>query len=135
MGLNAASQHACFLGPYGENDTLHENLVVELLRDHVYWRRIVSQGRTRLGLQQRSTECSGAGRQVASARPALIAGGFEVGVFPGRILWSQGSDGARRRCDRPPPYNQWLLRAVLLGGAGLAIGMVLKLMRAPPAAE
>ena len=30
---------ACFLGPYGENDTLLEKLVVEFLRDHVYWRR------------------------------------------------------------------------------------------------
>jgi len=30
---------ACFLGPYGENDTLLERLVVEFLRDHVYWRR------------------------------------------------------------------------------------------------
>lgn len=29
----------CFLGPYGENDTLLEKLVVEFLRDHVYWRR------------------------------------------------------------------------------------------------
>lgn len=39
MSLTAASQHACFLGPYGENDTLLEKLVVEFLRDHVYWRR------------------------------------------------------------------------------------------------
>lgn len=30
---------ACFLGPYGENDTLLERLLVEFLRDHVYWRR------------------------------------------------------------------------------------------------
>ncbi len=30
---------ACFLGPYGENDTLLERLVVEFLRDHVHWRR------------------------------------------------------------------------------------------------
>jgi glutamate/tyrosine decarboxylase-like PLP-dependent enzyme len=30
---------ACFLGPYGENDGLLEKLVVEFLRDHVYWRR------------------------------------------------------------------------------------------------
>ncbi len=39
---NATSRHAldaCFLGPYGENDTLLERLVVEFLRDHVYWRR------------------------------------------------------------------------------------------------
>lgn len=31
--------HACFLGPYAENDALLESLVVEFLRDHVYWRR------------------------------------------------------------------------------------------------
>lgn len=31
--------YPCFLGPYGENDTLLEKLVVEFLRDHVYWRR------------------------------------------------------------------------------------------------
>ncbi|MDQ2701867.1 MAG: pyridoxal-dependent decarboxylase [Pseudomonadota bacterium] len=30
---------ACFLGPYGENDSLLEKLLVEFLRDHVYWRR------------------------------------------------------------------------------------------------
>lgn len=30
---------ACFLGPYGENDAMLEKLVVEFLRDHVYWRR------------------------------------------------------------------------------------------------
>lgn len=30
---------ACFLGPYGENDGLLEKLLVEFLRDHVYWRR------------------------------------------------------------------------------------------------
>lgn len=30
---------ACFLGPYGENNNLLEKLVVEFLRDHVYWRR------------------------------------------------------------------------------------------------
>ena len=38
----ASSRHAldaCFLGPYGENDTMLERLVVEGLRDHVYWRR------------------------------------------------------------------------------------------------
>lgn len=46
MGLNAPTDHpgrgaldACFLGPYGENDALLEKLVVEFLRDHVYWRR------------------------------------------------------------------------------------------------
>lgn len=31
--------YPCFLGPYGENDNLLEKLVVEFLRDHVYWRR------------------------------------------------------------------------------------------------
>ena len=31
--------HACFLGPYGENDALLEKMMVEFLRDHVYWRR------------------------------------------------------------------------------------------------
>lgn len=31
--------YPCFLGPYGENDGLLEKLVVEFLRDHVYWRR------------------------------------------------------------------------------------------------
>ena len=30
---------ACFLGPYAENDGMLERLVVEFLRDHVYWRR------------------------------------------------------------------------------------------------
>lgn len=30
---------ACFLGPYGENDSLLEKMMVEFLRDHVYWRR------------------------------------------------------------------------------------------------
>jgi len=35
----APSLDACFLGPYGENDTMLEKLVVEFLRDHVYWRR------------------------------------------------------------------------------------------------
>jgi len=44
MDLPAAPAHdalldACFLGPYGENDALLEKLVVEFLRDHVYWRR------------------------------------------------------------------------------------------------
>ena len=37
--LPPGALHACFLGPYGENDTLLEKLVVEFLRDHVYWRR------------------------------------------------------------------------------------------------
>ena len=36
---DSAAIAACFLGPYGENDTLLEKLVVEFLRDHVYWRR------------------------------------------------------------------------------------------------
>lgn len=30
---------ACFLGPYGENNALLEKILVEFLRDHVYWRR------------------------------------------------------------------------------------------------
>ena len=30
---------ACFLGPYGENGDLLEKIMVEFLRDHVYWRR------------------------------------------------------------------------------------------------
>jgi glutamate/tyrosine decarboxylase-like PLP-dependent enzyme len=33
------SVYPCFLGPYGENDELLERLVVEFLRDHVFWRR------------------------------------------------------------------------------------------------
>ncbi|MGA9335209.1 MAG: pyridoxal-dependent decarboxylase [Rudaea sp.] len=40
--LAEAQRHlisACFLGPYAENDTLLERIVVEFLRDHVYWRR------------------------------------------------------------------------------------------------
>ncbi len=40
--FDAPRQHmldACFLGPYAQNDTLLEKLVVEFLRDHVYWRR------------------------------------------------------------------------------------------------
>jgi glutamate/tyrosine decarboxylase-like PLP-dependent enzyme len=37
--LDRHALDACFLGPYGENDTLLEKLVVEGLRDHVYWRR------------------------------------------------------------------------------------------------
>lgn len=39
MRDDRAMLDACFLGPYGENDTLLEKLVVEFLRDHVYWRR------------------------------------------------------------------------------------------------
>ncbi|MFC4527158.1 pyridoxal phosphate-dependent decarboxylase family protein [Dyella halodurans] len=42
MSATAGHDHAldaCFLGPYGENDTLLEKLLVEFLRDHVYWRR------------------------------------------------------------------------------------------------
>jgi glutamate/tyrosine decarboxylase-like PLP-dependent enzyme len=31
--------YPCFLGPYGENDSLLEKLTVEFQRDHVYWRR------------------------------------------------------------------------------------------------
>lgn len=37
--LSPQAMNACFLGPYGENDSLLEKLVVEFLRDHVYWRR------------------------------------------------------------------------------------------------
>jgi glutamate/tyrosine decarboxylase-like PLP-dependent enzyme len=37
--LDRHALDACFLGPYGENDTLLEKLVIEFLRDHVYWRR------------------------------------------------------------------------------------------------
>ncbi|GAB2490955.1 pyridoxal phosphate-dependent decarboxylase family protein [Arenimonas alkanexedens] len=37
--MTSAAIHPCFLGPYGENDALMEKLVVEFLRDHVYWRR------------------------------------------------------------------------------------------------
>ena len=28
-----------FLGPYGENDGLFEKLLLQFVRDHVYWRR------------------------------------------------------------------------------------------------
>ena len=35
----ARALDACFLGPYGENDALLERMLVEFLRDHVYWRR------------------------------------------------------------------------------------------------
>ena len=38
-GIGRDALDACFLGPYGENDALLEKLVVEFLRDHVYWRR------------------------------------------------------------------------------------------------
>ena len=37
--MSQQALHPCFLGPYGENDGLLERLVVEFLRDHVYWRR------------------------------------------------------------------------------------------------
>ncbi|MBS0230433.1 MAG: pyridoxal-dependent decarboxylase, partial [Proteobacteria bacterium] len=37
--FSAHTLDACFLGPYAQNDTLLEKLVVEFLRDHVYWRR------------------------------------------------------------------------------------------------
>ena len=37
--MNQSALHPCFLGPYGENDQLLESLMVEFLRDHVYWRR------------------------------------------------------------------------------------------------
>lgn len=38
-GMSDPALYPCFLGPYAENDTLLEKLVVEFLRDHVYWRR------------------------------------------------------------------------------------------------
>ncbi len=38
-GTEPDGLHAMFLGPYGENDSLLEKLVLEFLRDHVYWRR------------------------------------------------------------------------------------------------
>ena len=37
--MNQPALYPCFLGPYGENDQLLESLVVEFLRDHVYWLR------------------------------------------------------------------------------------------------
>ncbi|MGY1458395.1 MULTISPECIES: pyridoxal phosphate-dependent decarboxylase family protein [unclassified Luteimonas] len=37
--MNQPALYPCFLGPYGENDALLESLMVEFLRDHVYWRR------------------------------------------------------------------------------------------------
>jgi glutamate/tyrosine decarboxylase-like PLP-dependent enzyme len=37
--IGSEELNACFLGPYGENDGLLEHMVVEFLRDHVYWRR------------------------------------------------------------------------------------------------
>ncbi|GAB3000621.1 tyrosine decarboxylase [Arenimonas maotaiensis] len=37
--MSNASIYPYFLGPYGENNDLLEKLVVEFLRDHVYWRR------------------------------------------------------------------------------------------------
>jgi glutamate/tyrosine decarboxylase-like PLP-dependent enzyme len=37
--IGVEALNACFLGPYGENDGLLERMVVEFLRDHVYWRR------------------------------------------------------------------------------------------------
>jgi len=39
--MTDSSLYPCFLGPYGENDDMLERLVVEFLRDHVYWRRNV----------------------------------------------------------------------------------------------
>lgn len=38
-GAERRTLDACFLGPYGENDSLLEKLVLEFLRDHVHWRR------------------------------------------------------------------------------------------------
>lgn len=37
--MSNTSIYPCFLGPYGENNDMLEKLVVEFLRDHVYWRR------------------------------------------------------------------------------------------------
>ncbi|HRN61387.1 MAG TPA: pyridoxal-dependent decarboxylase [Luteimonas sp.] len=37
--MSLPALYPCFLGPYGENDALLESLLVEFLRDHVYWRR------------------------------------------------------------------------------------------------
>ncbi|MHB1588689.1 MAG: pyridoxal phosphate-dependent decarboxylase family protein [Metallibacterium scheffleri] len=37
--MTEPSLYPCFLGPYGENDALLERLVLEFLRDHVFWRR------------------------------------------------------------------------------------------------
>ncbi|NLA68468.1 MAG: pyridoxal-dependent decarboxylase [Gammaproteobacteria bacterium] len=37
--MSQSALYPCFLGPYGENDQLLESLMVEFLRDHVYWRR------------------------------------------------------------------------------------------------
>ncbi|MHB1544422.1 MAG: pyridoxal phosphate-dependent decarboxylase family protein [Gammaproteobacteria bacterium] len=39
MNPDASFLNACFLGAYGENNDLFERLLVDLLRDHIYWRR------------------------------------------------------------------------------------------------
>ncbi|EQD30480.1 tyrosine decarboxylase, partial [mine drainage metagenome] len=39
MNPDASFLNACFLGAYAENNDLFERLLVELLRDHIYWRR------------------------------------------------------------------------------------------------
>jgi len=39
VDADRATIDACFLGPYGENDSLLEKLTLEFMRDHVYWRR------------------------------------------------------------------------------------------------
>ncbi len=39
MKPDASFLNACFLGAYAENNDLFERLLVELLRDHIYWRR------------------------------------------------------------------------------------------------
>lgn len=39
MGPNDSFINACFLGAYAENNELFERLLVESLRDHIYWRR------------------------------------------------------------------------------------------------
>src|SRR5690606_22567021 len=38
-GFDTSALYPHFLGPYGENNALLESLIVEFLRDHVYWRR------------------------------------------------------------------------------------------------
>ena len=37
--MDGPALYPCFLGPYAEYDELLESLVVDFLRDHVYWRR------------------------------------------------------------------------------------------------
>lgn len=39
QNTDASFLNACFLGAYAENNDLFERLLVDLLRDHIYWRR------------------------------------------------------------------------------------------------